>query len=500
MKKPLLIVTLLVSICSSVWAYDFSVPMQGFSLYFNILDDDDNVVEVTSPNGEGNFRWHGFNIPKGVLEIPAEVEYDGIMYTVVAIGDRAFAGCTEITGLALPTTITDIGANAFAGCIAIRGKVTIGENVSNIGRSAFFGCAGITEVVYNAVDCEFMGGSRSAIAFGNCRSLQKLTFGARVRRIPDYAFTGMDKLTGTLMLPRDLEYVGEYSFAYCYGFTGELRLPEHVMTVGSYAFAQCHSITGLQLSASLSLIEHRAFYRCVKIKNINVKSLVPPALGTEVFVEIADGAILNVPCISANRYRTADGWGSMKNIRTVTPCRIELTARAVEPQGGTVLGTGSYFVGDTATLVAVCYDGYSFHGWSDGNLDNPRSVIVDDTITYLANIQAAEVIHEVEYVHDTTYMDGVEVIYETYEANDVAEPIANQDKVVYNRQKRRIEVNIERRNIVSLSLYNDVGQCVVTGRPRRNRINMRRFPTGYYIIRVLTMDDEQYLRFFHLKK
>lgn len=500
MKRILLIITMMMGIGSCVWAYDFSMPMQGYSLYYKILDEEDDVVEVTSPLADGTHRWMGHNSPRGVLIIPAEVEYDGIRYTVVSIGERAFAGCTDISGIVLPPTLTEIGASAFSGCISIRGKITIGEGVTSIGRSAFYGCTGITEVVFNAVECEMMGGSRSSIAFGNCRSLQKISFGPRVRRIPDYAFVGMDNLRGDLILPKDVEYIGEFAFAYCYGIGSELRIPAQVKTIGPYAFAQCHSITKVEMKANSVRIDQRAFYQCVKIKEINVKALVPPELGADVFAGIPEGVTVNVPCISANRYRKAEGWGKMKNIREVTPCKIELNAKVAEPTGGTVLGTGSYKVGDTAMLVAVCYEGYSFHGWTDGNRENPRYVVVDDTTTYTANIQAAEIVHEVEYVHDTTYMEGVEVIYETYEANDVAEPIASQERVKYNRQKRRVEVPIDRREIVGLSLYNDAGECLVTGRPRRGRINMRRYPTGYYIIRVTTIDKEQYLRFFHLKK
>ena len=490
---------LVMGICRSAWAYDFSVPMQGFSLYYNIIDSDDDVVEVTSPLPDGNLRWMGHEKPQGLLEIPAEVLFDGVRYTVVAIGDRAFAGCGDITRLVLPPTITDIGASAFSNCGAIQGRVTIGENVINIGRSAFFGCASITEVVFNAVECEFMGGSRSTIVFGSCRSLKKVTFGSRVRRIPDYAFVGMDNLAGPVILPRDLEYIGEYAFAYCFGITGTLRIPSNVRTIGQYAFAQCHGINGLDLSAMLARIDQRAFYQCVKLVRINAKSLTPPVLGQEAFSGVAANAILNVPCISADRYRNAEGWGEMPNIRVNTPCKIALVASVAGSQGGTVMGTGSYNVGDTATLVAVCYEGYSFHGWIDGSKDNPRRVVVNDTTSYVALIQRAEIIHEVEYVHDTTYMDGVEVVYEIYEANDVAVPMAGQDNVVYNRQKRRVEVHIDRRDIVGLSLYNDAGQCVFTGRPRHGRIKMRRFPTGHYVLRVTTNDDEQYLRFFHLK-
>ncbi len=53
------------------------------------------------------------------------------------------------------------------------------------------------------------------------------------------------------------------------------------------------------------------------------------------------------------------------------PATYTITANAGE--GGTVTGSGTYIVGETATLTAVPNNGYKFTGWNDGSLENPRS-------------------------------------------------------------------------------------------------------------------------------
>lgn len=480
------------------WAYDFKVTHRGYTLYFSIIDDDENVVEATSPLSDGNYRWMGYTVPGGLLEIPAEVEYEGVRYTVVSIAERAFSGIAEITGLLLPNTITDIGPYAFSYCTALTGTVTIGEDVVSIGRSAFYGCGGITAVNFNAVNCESMGGTRSGTVFGNCRALTKINFGSRVQRIPDYAFAGMDALLFEWNMPKDLVYIGEYAFAYCNSIYGSLRLPDGVKRVGAYAFAQCHSMRQLEIPSRIEYIDQRAFYQCVNLSQIKVYAMVPPAIGADAFLGVG-GAVLHVPCISVDRYRQAQEWGRIYNIKAMEPCTLDVYASVSNPAAGVVIGDGNYRVGDTATLVAVCRAGYGFKGWSDGNTDNPRRVRVEDTISYVAVMQEAEVIHEVEYVHDTTYMDGIEVVYEYYEINDVAEPITSQDEITYNTAKRRVEIPIDKPSIVGVALYNDAGVCLFTGKPRHGYVNMRRFPSGYYVIRVSTVDDEVILRFFHKK-
>ena len=498
--KRIIAILLLAIVASPAWAFDFEVRQPaGYSLYFNILDDEENAVELTCPMPSANYSWQGHRAPSGVVDIPAEVEHGGVRYKVMAIGERAFSGCADITGVVMPATLTEIGAYAFYQCGGIRGVLTIGENIVSIGRSAFYGCSGITRVQFNATACESMGGNKSTTAFGNCRSLTSISFGPNVKIIPDYAFYGMDLLQCEWQMPRDLEMVGEFAFAYCYSIYGKLVLPQGVRKVGANAFAQCHSLHGVELPQRLSRIENRAFYQCINMREITALAMNPPMLNGEVFGGVKRSIQLNVPCISVDRYAQADEWSTFPNRKAIEPCKLDIYTAVSDPQSGTVTGAGSYRIGTTATLTAICKAGYSFKGWMDGNTDNPRTVTVDDTVTYVAIMQKTEVIREVEHVHDTTYMDGVEVVYEYYEIGDVAEPLSSQDEVVYNKQRRRIEVPIDKREILAVALYNDAGLCVATGKPRNGHIAMRRFPTGYYIVRISTPDDERMLRFFHNK-
>ncbi len=491
----------MLAIALPAFAFDFeSKRPEGYSLFFNIYEsDDENAVELTYPQANGINYWYGYRQPWGELEIPSTVEHNGITYTVVAVGDRAFSGCTEISAVIFPSTVTDIGSYAFYQCSGIRGKLTLGENIITVGKSAFYGCSNISSLQFNAVKCEIMGGSRSTTAFGNCRSLKTVSFGQKVTRIPDFAFCGMDLLQFEWNMPHDLEYVGESAFAYCYSIYGTLTLPDGIKKVASNAFAQCHSLMKVVIPGTVGTIDNNAFYRCINLRTIECNAIVPPPLGNNAFYGIHQDATINVPCISVDAYRQSEQWRYVGLFRAMEPCRLQLVARSSDPQAGTVTGTGTYTVGSQATITAVCYAGYGFAGWSDGVTDNPRTVVINDTTSYTAIMKAAEVIHEVEYVHDTTYMDGIEVIYEYYEINDVAESINKQSEVVYNRDKRRIEIPFEKKEIIDLALYNDAGQCVFTGRPRNGHINMRRYPTGSYIIRVSTIDDDKALRFFHRK-
>lgn len=68
-------------------------------------------VEVARPASASDYA--------GDITIPSSVTIDGSEYTVVSIATQAFAGCTGLKSLVVPSTITMIGANAFVGCSAL---------------------------------------------------------------------------------------------------------------------------------------------------------------------------------------------------------------------------------------------------------------------------------------------------------------------------------------------------------------------------------------------
>ena len=76
----------------------------------------------------------------GILIIPDTFRVGENLYTVIAIGDDAFNGKTELKAVAIQTFVTDIGDNAFAGCDNLEWVVvrnTDPKTKITIGTSAF---------------------------------------------------------------------------------------------------------------------------------------------------------------------------------------------------------------------------------------------------------------------------------------------------------------------------------------------------------------------------
>lgn len=65
---------------------------------------------------------------------------------------------------------------------------------------------------------------------------------------------------------------------------------------------------------------------------------------------------------------------------TLIEYEIHVIPEGGSTEGGSVDVTGTPTYGETVTLTPQPEDGYVFEGWSDGNTDNPREVVVDGDV------------------------------------------------------------------------------------------------------------------------
>lgn len=102
--------------------------------------------------------------------------------------------------------------------------------------------------------------------------------GKPVIGIGEGAFSGIGKyLTGTLVLPENLEYIAQRAFSSCENIDG-IQFNDKLKSIGYAAFSRNKKVTNINLPDSLTYMDGRAFSGCesltdVKIgKNINVIS------------------------------------------------------------------------------------------------------------------------------------------------------------------------------------------------------------------------------------
>ena len=87
--------------------------------------------------GIGNWAFSGCSSLSGALVIP---------YGVTQIGWAAFASCSNLTSLTLPSSLEIIDGYAFWGCSSLSGALVIPDGVTFIGDRTFEGCSNLTSL------------------------------------------------------------------------------------------------------------------------------------------------------------------------------------------------------------------------------------------------------------------------------------------------------------------------------------------------------------------
>ena len=109
-------------------------------LTYTITNEELRQVELSGYEGDK---------PAGVLNIPSQVNINGINYSVTSIGNKAFLGCNDLVSVTIPSSVTSIGFYAFGDCSNLQ-SVTIPNSVTSIGDFAFKSCNKLTSVTLNS--------------------------------------------------------------------------------------------------------------------------------------------------------------------------------------------------------------------------------------------------------------------------------------------------------------------------------------------------------------
>ena len=247
----------------------------------------------------------------GELLIPEQITVGQNTYTVIAIGDRAFKGCKNLTAIVLPPTIQRVYRSAFEGtgiylnkenwadgCLwidsiliatdkTIKPRFIVPEGTRLIAAGAFAGNKTIVRVELPAcisrIDHE---------TFLNCKNLQKVVIPPTLSSIGEAAFTGSgiylnekkwkkgaliidDCLVATnAELPAKyifknktpIRLIAERAFANQKKLK-TVEIPASVTAIPTAAFFGCETLTDVVIPATVREVGNYAFYNCPLLKN-----------------------------------------------------------------------------------------------------------------------------------------------------------------------------------------------------------------------------------------
>ena len=242
-------------------------------------------------------------------------------YEITAIGDDAFADCTNLTSVTIGDSVTAIGKYAFCNCTNLT-SVTIGDSVNSIGEFVFGHCSNLTSITvdknnaaYQSIsgnlyskdgtvlvtyasgknDTNFaipnyvsiigsyafyksphltsvtIGDSVTTIdicAFADCTNLTNVTIGDSVTTIGKKAFSDCNNLT-SVTIGDSVTKIDDYTFSCCYNLTS-VTIPYSVTRIGDHAFESCYNLTSVTIPNSVTRIGEYAFRFCHDLTSVTI--------------------------------------------------------------------------------------------------------------------------------------------------------------------------------------------------------------------------------------
>ena len=302
-------------------------------------------------------------------------------YPVKSIGDSAFYGCKQVTGVAMhddlkyicqyafagsgvtsvsiPGSVEVFGESAFEGCGALE-AVTFEDGLTEIGDFAFYGCE-LLDAVSISDGMESIG----HYAFAGCIALTDVTIPDTVTSIGDFAFDGCASLV-EVELQDGLEAIGEHAFAGCTALTG-VTIPATVADIGAGAFYGCELLEDMTISDGVKKLGDYAFENCTALKSVTI----PASVGG-----IGDGLFLGCSALESVTIEegvTTIGESAFEDCASLTSIRIPESVTSIGNEAFVDSALKTVFVGvDEAERVKKMFD--------DSGHDTSKIVFEEDVV------------------------------------------------------------------------------------------------------------------------
>ena len=258
-------------ICLSATAHDFKVG----NIYYNILSESERTVEVTYKD---KYSWKYTDRYTGAITIPETVTFSGKNYSIIRVGDFAFADCIDLTSLTIGNNVKEIGDCAILRCTGLNSLI-VGNAVSYIGEKAINGCSGLSSIIveeenitYDSREkCNAIIETRTNTLIAGCRTTK---IPITIESIGATAFFECTTLT-SLEIPSNITHIGSHAFKGCTSLT-DIYIPNSVTSIAKYSFADCSSLSKIKLPDNLRIIEEQTFSRCSNLS----KLIIPDSIRT----------------------------------------------------------------------------------------------------------------------------------------------------------------------------------------------------------------------------
>ena len=206
------------------------------------------------PGGANINTWNGYTKPNASLVIPTTVTHSGQTYTVTSIGKYAFANCTGLPIVTIPSSVKAIGDRAFYNCSNLR-TINLPSTALMMGRDVLYGTRWYSMRASGVV--LYIG--NTLYGYKGSLSDYAVNIPSNIKSIVGGAFEGSNMVDA--VLPNTIEYIGPHAFYNCGTIINSL--PDSLKGIGNAAFYGCEfNISTLTIPNGMTEILDSTFQNC----------------------------------------------------------------------------------------------------------------------------------------------------------------------------------------------------------------------------------------------
>ena len=455
----------------------------------------------------GSFTYGGTTISSGLFSGNTSLDTVYISDTVTTIGDSAFNGCTSLTTVEgegytgipeawIPRTVRNVGNVAFGNCVALTrvrydadsclrmgcdtlpvfmndsnvAELVIGEYVRWIPNYAFVGCTGVESITAYGMVAPVLGVdvfrdvADTIPVHIPCGSLASYT--SRWSHFTNFVEDPMDDTIVVLTADSVMGSATVMTLPTC--DNGRTAMVEATANFGYHFTAWNDGVTDnpRTLVVVCDTVLTALFDRNEYVLTVVCDSSQGTVTGAGVYL-FGDTATVVVEPNEGFVFSHWEETGSTElMIDTVMNGDVTLTVlfdtvyytlavSSNNPDWGSVSGSGEYAYGSEVEITATPNEGYYFVRWSDGELDNPRVVVVMEDMELTAE-----------------FAEGVGV-----------EDVDGKAVAVYPNPTNGV-VYVEGEGVSHVEVYDLGGHLVMSGE-HVSKVDLSALPAKVYYVRVV---------------
>ena len=189
---------------------------------------------------------------------------------LTTIKTGAFAGCSNLVSVEIPSSMISIGDVAFASCTNLT-NINIPNSVTSIGELVFNTCTSLTSInvdennlYYQSIDGNlYSKDGKTLIQYAIGKQDSNFIIPNHITTIGSNAFRSCSNLK-SIELSNSVTHIGEYAFASCTNLAN-INIPNSVTNIEGDAFNQCTNLTKIVIPINVTYIGTTAFAFCDKL-------------------------------------------------------------------------------------------------------------------------------------------------------------------------------------------------------------------------------------------